>query len=771
MARGSDSSGDLPLLPLVWRRAVERLAFALYGAPPGAALRQAPRRGEIAALWRARHLRARGPRGVPVSRLREALAPRLTAARVVGFDLFDTLLVRRVDPEWVKTAAAWGLAGMLRSELGSGAPDRAEVRHRRSELEGAVAAERVARGEDDEVDHAVLVPRLVGSWIPSGEARDRLVTAATELELAIEERVLEVVPGTRELLEWVRGEGKRVVFATDMYFTSAQIRRLLRATDLERFFDAGYVSNDLGVRKASGRLFERLLAEERISPAEFLFVGDSPWSDRDQPRRLGIPWLLVADPEERRRRRRQRALRRLAEESPFWRGPLCAEALRGHPRSCPAGAGVGGRVGWLLAPSVVAFALHVAEQAAELGFDRLYFLSREGLVLQRVYRILKRRGVLPGGLPPDRYLFLSRASTFLASMAELSEEEVLRYTIQYREQSLLDVLRNLSLPRDPFVGIAASCGLDEPDRPMFRPTEDPAFRRFLASPEARAGFAVHRDRARATLRRYLEQQQLFGTRRVAFIDIGWKGSMQDNVVAAFRGSPGFPEVHGLYLGYQVPEAPPPPPWPREGYLADTRRGDTDDEDFFLNSSIFEMATTANHGTTTGYRPGRGNPQKLVPVLEHHEVERGLAERFFLGAQEAIYAHARAFAEMRPALPFSSEELRAGVLAPFLRYARYPTRAEAREFLRYAHVESFGVEEVTTYDLRLDPWRWLRRGPLGALRQLYREFQRNPWRPGVVRRSGLPFGVYLYDLWRAMRVGAWRRSSRILARSVGSPRKP
>jgi len=277
---------------------------------------------------------------------------------------------------------------------------------------------------------------------------------------------------------------------------------------------------------------------------------------------------------------------------------------------------------------------------------------------------------------------------------------------------------------------------------------DEAFQQFLGSRPVRLAFLEHRDRARALLRRYLEQLGFFGHRSVAFVDVGWKGSMQDNIVRAFADDPGCPEVHGLYLGFLDHGLPQQPRSTKHGYLADSRRGDPEEYDFFRNTPVVEMATTAAHGSAVGYRPGGGDPRGSVPVLRHHDIEKALAEGHFLAVQEAIYAYGRELARVRPLLPFTAEELRPGVLDAFLRYVRYPTREEAAEFLRFSHVESFGVDEVTTFGLDIDRRLLLR--PWRAIPELSRALDRNLWREGVVRRSGIPMANFAYDLYRTLR---------------------
>jgi hypothetical protein len=81
-----------------------------------------------------------------------------------------------------------------------------------------------------------------------------------------------------------------------------------------------------------------------------------------------------------------------------------------------------------------------------------------------------------------------------------------------------------------------------------------------------------------------------------------------------------------------------------------------------------------------------------------------------------------------------------------RYILYPTACEARRFLRYSHMESFGVFHETTYEFK-GSWRQslLAGSPLGLPRRLVQMLERQFWPEAYLRRLGLPLVNVLYDL--------------------------
>jgi FMN phosphatase YigB (HAD superfamily) len=731
----------------------ERAAVLLSQRLPVEAVEQASLRVAL----RARH-EASGRRATPgaiagfddLAREVERLA---ADATVVGFDVFNTLMLRKVDGEWVKRAVAARLARDLRHLLHpSAVPSAEQVAQRRTELEQDVASEAVARGDDNEVDYEELLRRWVGSYVPNVSDRPAQIERVRATELRIEATVLRAAPGVSALLEKLKGGmGKRLIWVSDMYHRADTLWGLLENVGLARYFDEGYCSIDLGRRKATRRLFPRVLEKEGLRPNQLLFVGDDALADFESPRQLGIPAIRLLDVSDGWRRRRLRVVQQAAERNPFWRQRLVDEVLEASPEHVERTPDVTYQTGLTLAPGLVAFMLDVIERSRALGIKRLFFLAREGLTLLRVYHQLARHGDFDDGLPQARYLFLSRASTILPSMRDLSWEEVHRFWRQYSRQSLRALVRNLSLPADEFLPLGAACGLVDPDLPIEDPTTDPSFLRFLKSKAVHEAFVRHRDHTRNLLRRYLAYRGVFGEKAVGLIDIGWKGTMQDNVVRAFEGAKGFPEVHGFYLALTHDGSPAVPRSHKYGFLADTRRGDIEETELFRNTAIFEMTTTANHGSAVCYEATGRSTRRVLPVLRHHDLEKHNASRFFKRAQKAIVDYAHDFARMHAVFPFTAEELKPGALDRVLRYVRHPTADEADEFLRYSHVESFGVDQITTFGLDLGLRQLLKgRAPWTVWRRAREGFELNLWKEGVVRRSRVPFASLFYDAYYSLK---------------------
>ncbi|MBU0640347.1 MAG: HAD hydrolase-like protein [Planctomycetes bacterium] len=666
------------------------------------------------------------------------------AKRAVGFDVFDTLLRRRVEPERIKDLVAQHLAQRL-AERNGHAPDWTLLRHKRRLLEVALGQEAEARGDDHEFRLAEMAER----WLAQCSLDDPQGTLARELvahELNLERTATLPTPGIGETLAALAAQGVRLIFVTDIYLDVDGVWDLLRHHGLAGFFAAGYCSSSNFRTKRSGRLFDEVLQQENLNPADFLFVGDNPFSDVDSPQRRGIDCVLVRDRYERQRRTRLQLLEQLGRKSPFWTGRLAREIVEGRPTHLKASRDHDYKLGVMLAPAFIAFTLNVIEQARRQKLERLFFLSREGLTFLRMYRRVVRAWGLADELPPAVYVGVSRHATFLPSLDGLDLDRLHRLWRQYDRQSLNRLLHNLNLPAEEFRPLAARCGFSDFDAPITDPHTHEPFQAFLADAEVQRRFREHRDRARELLRRYLRGKGFFDVPAAGLVDIGWKGSIQDNLVRAVRGCDDCPVIHGLYFGLVHIAEDDLPGAHKHGFLADTRRGDWIEQVVFRNGPVFEMFSSAPHGGVIGYRPLASRPEQVKPVIKAALVEQQNFRSYAATVLAGVEDYLREYLALAPLLSVDSAALRLCVLDQLRRYILYPTGREARAFLRYSHAESFGVFHTSRYGFQ-GSWKHILLGgsPFGLPRRLIQTLERQFWPEACLRRTGLPLVNFLWDM--------------------------
>lgn len=179
----------------------------------------------------------------------------------------------------------------------------------------------------------------------------------------------------------------------------------------------------------------------------------------------------------------------------------------------------------------------------------LHFLSREGAWLAGHYGRLRRRHPEGSRWARPVPLAVSRVSTFLPSLPGITQDALAPLVAQYPSATAANVLGSLGLAPSPEHlrhETAAALAL-----PWSRPG---VADRVLADPAVATRLAARHVAQRAALLRYLEQSGVAGQEPLLVADVGWHGSIQDNLARLLPQTP----VAGFYLGlFPQPSAPPP----------------------------------------------------------------------------------------------------------------------------------------------------------------------------------------------------------------------
>lgn len=188
---------------------------------------------------------------------------------VISFDVFDTLLLRKIyEPsvvfDIVEKKSGYKGFSKLRKE--------AEFEARRlSGLNGY---------EDTSLEE---IYKVLGQY---GQSYKR----AIKEELAEEESLITVNAEMKEFYDWCVAKNKKIVAVSDMYLSEAFIRKLLikEGYTIEDVF----VSSVVGKLKYSGQLFEHALNQLNFNAEQVLHIGDNWVADIAGARKAGITAVL-----------------------------------------------------------------------------------------------------------------------------------------------------------------------------------------------------------------------------------------------------------------------------------------------------------------------------------------------------------------------------------------------------------------------------------------------------------------------------------------------
>lgn len=140
-----------------------------------------------------------------------------------------------------------------------------------------------------------IVADTFGDVVP----QDRIAALFRDLyERFISAEVWSLVPGVRESLSYLRGEGLRIGVLSNW---DSRLSPLLQELGLEQVFDFVVVSHAVGYEKPHPEIFARALALAGTAPGRTLHVGDSFFADIQPAQSLGLKTLWIASDVERGR--------------------------------------------------------------------------------------------------------------------------------------------------------------------------------------------------------------------------------------------------------------------------------------------------------------------------------------------------------------------------------------------------------------------------------------------------------------------------------------
>ncbi|MTW20821.1 HAD family hydrolase [Allochromatium palmeri] len=534
---------------------------------------------------------------------------------IYSFDIFDTLITRRVGtPRGVFVH----LQRRLRADP-QGLP-RELCEHFAYERVAAEYAARIeARERHPKATHQVEEIDFADIHACLGR-RHGLTQADIErlmaLELAAEAEFLYGVPEMLAQFRALAERGERVVLISDMYLRRQDLKRLLDGID-PLLLEAAplYLSSEIKLNKASGRLFEHVAEVEGVALAEIRHIGDNPISDISRPREKGCQVTLFdachLTPDEAFG----------ANEDDFgWQ--VSAGVLRESRLTLDSDRA---RLGAIhAAPLLLPFVHWVIDQARTQGHDRLYFLARDGQVLLDIARRLGLADL------ETRYLHVSRLACHRCVDQDYAAL-VDWILVSHREMSLIDIAHRLSArPETLIERLQAAIGLSgSPDAPLDAQARRHLRARLTADPELRSLVLEQAALERARLLDYLNQEGLTDGDPICLVDVGWSGTIQDSLHAILNAetpdqddAPGAISLHGLYWGL-MGQARATGSSNRKTAFA-FQPGQFWRDPTALRE-IVECFTAADHGSTLGYEPRDGVHQPILNA-EGAEIQAwGLSE--------------------------------------------------------------------------------------------------------------------------------------------------
>jgi len=465
----------------------------------------------------------------PYSDLKGAISD--SSVKLIGFDVFDTLLCRPlIDPEATKKI----VARCSSADIGA-----LYLRFRAI----AESQARALKSSDVGLDETYHQLQLLSGLQMEDIANLRM------LEENVEKNVVRPRTEVIRLFQTALQSNKTTIIITDTSLPQSTVEDMLHSAGVDGW-DNIMVSNTVGVRKETGELYDHLLTQYALKDEDFLMIGDNERSDYQIPLDRGGRVVHILRPTETARGMpRLSALVNILEkranlDEELTIGPII---LRNFSKLVyqdldytslfevtPENIGYS-----LVGPLLVSFSQWLLCKAREDAVDRLYFLSREGRLMQAVYDAWTAD---LENVPRSEYLVVSRRCSSMAALSSFDDILEIASTTYFPNTlgKLLKTRYGISPSADKWKEISRAVNLG-PDSII--EVQDKKIGRLEAV------LAILHDEILAKaasekvgLLQQLEKLGIQKTKNPGVVDVGYGGSVQGHL-NRILGEP----VHGYYL--------------------------------------------------------------------------------------------------------------------------------------------------------------------------------------------------------------------------------
>lgn len=498
--------------------------------------------------------------------------------RVICFDFFDTIVTRCVPPEYTKEIAA-----SLLSELLGGQVTGEEIYQYRRDIERHLCEENLKNSGELEFqfeDLSELLCTKLSKKCTSGfiDNPQRLYGEMLSIEVAVEKKVQRISSEMLHVLEHLYKAHFQIYLVSDFYLPENQFREILRWHDLEYLFSDVYVSSERGVSKGSGKIYPLICSELNVTPDQLVMIGDNDHADVRMASEHGVRAIHLKP------KRQEKLINCLNKNNnrsviSLFDGIQIDNA---QPFS-------------EMGLSLWYFTHQLFQKLHEDEASDVFFLSKEGEFLKKLFELYQTE-LFGKIIIRTHYLLASRKSTFIASLRPLEKEDFSRLLDHYRDISLKDFLQSLNFkPAD----IAKLCTVPDInyDQRLTEIRNHSTFKSLLKNDIFKKVYEKMRCGQKRNFLNYFKSFGIdFPSNGIHLVDVGWKGSIQDNIYHILDKKT---VVNGYFVGLLNPTEQYENN-KKTGVLFNVPQLSSYQSIYNNNRSLFEMMLGASHGSADFY---------------------------------------------------------------------------------------------------------------------------------------------------------------------------
>lgn len=609
--------------------------------------------------------------------------------KFVLFDIFDTIVSRIIQPEYVKKI--WSNQVIKLFKLDYNAIDLYSLRNK---IESDLGSENLSVGNDCEITYNDVIKRLYEVLkinIPYKE----FFEGCMDLEINIESKVLVPDKEIIEEIKKLRKEGKKINCVSDMYLSKKMIENIFSNLGIIDLFDNIFVSCEYLKNKKSGNLYDIVLKKLKAKNDECIMIGDNYFSDYEVPTKKNIEAINL-----NRQTNYEFYDEYLKNNSPenVYKTVVQLSKINNDD----------------FEHTIFSLYNFIDKLYNELLLnksDEVFFLSREGEYLKKLFDFYCDN--IYGKKIKTHYLYVSRKATYLPSLRSIEEEDFSSLLNQYSYITVLEFLKSLNFNETEIKQIVDSYKIDikklldsfitsEEKKKLIRHiiTDDvnEKIPNFIESGSLRVLknnikfkeiYEQNRVEQKNNFIEYINKKT--SKKDIFVVDIGWNGSIQNNIQNILGDSY---KIEGFYFGLNRRNKKEK--FKKTGLLFSTEPKNLEFDLYNENRSLYEIILGASHGSANKYIRKNNNIEASLYSLKEEkqifdDVIKPLQDRMFGIYKILVVTLANGY----------YDNLKMNKLFNRIQYNMLfkPSKSQLSFFNKIYHYENFGVFEFTEFSLK------------------------------------------------------------------------
>lgn len=451
----------------------------------------------------------------------DEIIKKLSEFKFVSFDIFDTLVKRKVlnsydifeavEEKYREQLTEWGIQ---------------EFKQMR------ILAEKTARKQitdNNEVTLAEIYNNLTGV---DPKYREKLISY--ELE---QERVHCCAnPSIKAVYQWCLENKKKIIIISDIYLPAVFVKELLNQCGYKKYDDI-FISSEIGLRKATGELFTYVLKSLNICCKDLIHIGDSIQADYYQAIIRGVKSIKIArEPQKTMFSMKTKIPHEIRKEYGQLMHLLNIQIDRSWNEYYQFGYEI-------IGPLLYCMSVWIHKDALDKNIDKLFFLSRDGYLMQKVYQAIYGDNTIP-----NEYLYVSRRALRMSQIwihSDLNDVSALFPPFAYL--NCQDFCEGLGIEAEIGEKAWKSSGLKI--RESLLPEEFARSKKFCDFYTGIKDQLIQQSKIEYdNVVSFICQHEVSG--KVGIVDIGWSGTIQKCLQTIVDQSETYTELHGYYLGME-----------------------------------------------------------------------------------------------------------------------------------------------------------------------------------------------------------------------------